>query len=77
MPHYYVEMQVNFSGHIEADSKEDAEQKAYSAWGDTSAAEIGYESVEDITVELDDDAWCEDHETYECVCIDEEEEALV
>lgn len=77
MPHFYVEMQVNFSGHIEAESKEEAEQIAYSGWGDTSDALVTYESVEEINVELDDDAWCEDHETYECVCVDEEEEALV
>ena len=79
MPHFYCEVQVNFSGHIEAETAEEAEQKAYSAWGETSAATLQYESVEDITVELDDDSWCEDCEEYECYScnVNEEEEALV
>lgn len=79
MPSFYCEVQVNFSGHIEAETKEEAEQKAYYGWGETASADLTYESVEDVTVEVDDDAWCEDHETYECAFCEAEEleEALV
>ena len=34
MGRYYVQMRVDFAGTIEADSAEDAEQKAWTAWGD-------------------------------------------
>ena len=75
MPTYYIEMSVDFAGHIEADSEADAEQKAFTAWGESADATISYDGVNDISVELDDDAWCEDHETYECgFCNNEEEE---
>lgn len=79
MPHYYIEMQVNFAGHIEAENRHEAEQLAYSGWGDTSSALVQYDSVEDVTATLDDDAYCEDHETYECAFCEAEEleEALV
>ena len=52
MPKYNVEMTVAFAGEVEADSQHDAEQIAYSAWGDTSSALIQYDSVEDVNAEL-------------------------
>lgn len=56
MPRYYIEMVINFSGEIEADSQDDAEKKAWTAWGDTMDCEITYDSVDSISVdELDED----------------------
>jgi len=51
MPRYYVEMMIEFAGEIEADSKEDAEQKAWTSWGDTMDNDITYLNVDSITVE--------------------------
>jgi len=48
MPQYYVEVRVDFSGYIEAENAEEAEQKAFSAWGE----ELGYDGV--YSVEVDD-----------------------
>ena len=74
MPRYWVEMQVDFSGHIEADNAEDAEQKAWTSWGDTMDNDLTYDGVNDITVELDSDNYCEEHEEYDCAYCDEEDE---
>jgi hypothetical protein len=50
MPKYYVQVQVNYSGEIEADSEAHAEELAWSAYyGDDPALE--YDSVESIDVE--------------------------
>lgn len=50
MPKYYVEIQVNYCGEIEADSEDHAEQLAWhSYYGDDAPLE--YDSVEDIRVE--------------------------
>lgn len=51
MPSYRVEMRIDFEGVIEADSKEHAEQLAWTNWGDNSDAPITYESVYSIDVE--------------------------
>ena len=51
MPKYYVTMRVDFAGEIEADSKEDAEQKAWTSWGDTMDNDITYDGVYSIDVE--------------------------
>jgi hypothetical protein len=51
MPKYYVNMMIEFAGEIEADSKEDAEQKAWTSWGDTMDNDITYEGVYSIDVE--------------------------
>ena len=51
MPRYYVNMMIEFSGEIEADNEEDAEQKAWTAWGDTMDSEITYSGVDSIEVE--------------------------
>jgi len=55
MPKYYVQVQVNYSGEIEADSEAHAEELAWSSYyGDD--AELQYDSVESIEVEeLEDD----------------------
>jgi len=56
MPKYYVNMMIEFAGEIEADSKEDAEQKAWTSWGDTMDNDITYDGVYSIDVEeLDED----------------------
>ena len=50
MPKYYVEIQVNYCGEIEANSESEAEQLAWSSYyGDNATLE--YDSVEDIRVE--------------------------
>jgi hypothetical protein len=51
MPKYYVKMKIDFAGEIEADSREDAEAKAWTSWGDTMDSEITYDGVYDIDVE--------------------------
>jgi hypothetical protein len=48
---FYVQMKVDFAGEIEADSKEDAEAKAWTSWGDTYDSEITYDGVYSIDVE--------------------------
>ena len=74
MPRYYVEMTVDFAGHIEADSMEEAEQKAWTSWGDTMDNDLTYDGVNDISVSLDDDSYCEEHEAYDCAYCEEEDE---
>ena len=50
MPTYYVKVQVNYDGEIVADSEEQAEEMAWSAYyGDDAVLE--YSSVESIEVE--------------------------
>jgi hypothetical protein len=51
MPKFYVEMRIDFAGEIEAESKEDAEQKAWESWGDTMDADITYAGVYSVDVE--------------------------
>jgi hypothetical protein len=61
MPKYYVKMKIDFAGEIEADSREDAEAKAWTSWGDTMDSEITYDGVYDIDVEeLEEDEEEED-----------------
>jgi len=36
MSRYYVEMDVSFSGYIEANTEKEAEDMAYTSWGDTA-----------------------------------------
>jgi hypothetical protein len=55
MGRYYVQMKIDFAGTIEADSEEDAEQKAWTAWGDTSDCDIQYDGVYSIDVEEAED----------------------
>ncbi len=62
MPKYYVKIQVNYSGEIEANSQDEAEQEAWhSYYGDDAPLE--YDSVESIEVEeLEDEDEDEEEE---------------
>lgn len=61
MPKYYVKIQVNYSGEIEASSESEAEDLAWSAYyGDNAVLE--YESVESIEVEELEDEDDEDED---------------
>ena len=50
---YYVTARVDFAGYIEAESEEEAEQKAWTAWGDTMDNDLTYDGVYSIDVEED------------------------
>ena len=65
MPTYYVKVQVNYDGEIVADSEEQAEEMAWSAYyGDDPA--LTYDSVYSIDVEeLEEDEEEEDEEDNE------------
>jgi len=63
MARYQIEMTISFSGEIEAESAEHAEQLAWTSWGDTASADITYDCVDDITVtELDEELEEEEEE---------------
>lgn len=51
MPKYQIEMMIEFSGEIEADNEEHAEQLAWTSWGDTMDSPIVYDGVYSIEVE--------------------------
>ncbi len=51
MTKYYVKMMIEFSGEIEADTPEQAEELAWSSWGDTMDHDITYDGVYSIDVE--------------------------
>jgi hypothetical protein len=51
MGRYYVEMRIDFNGEIEADSKEHAEELAWTSWGESVTADITYDNVYSIDVE--------------------------
>ncbi len=56
-------MRIDFAGEIEAESKEAAEELAWTSWGDTMDSEITYDGVYDIDVEeIEDDEEDEDEE---------------
>lgn len=56
MAKFYVEMRIDFSGEIEADSKEQAEQLAWTSWGETHDSLITYDNVYSIYLsEIEDD----------------------
>ena len=56
MPRYYVKMRIDFDGEIEAESMHEAEQLAYTSWGDTMSSDITYDGVYSIDLEeLDED----------------------
>jgi hypothetical protein len=48
MAQYYVEVRVDFSGYLEAENEDEAEQMAFTAWGE----ELGYDGVYSVEVEL-------------------------
>jgi hypothetical protein len=51
MSKYYVKMRIDFAGEIEAESREAAEDLAWTSWGDTSDSDIQYDGVYSIDVE--------------------------
>jgi len=51
VPRYNVEMRIDFSGVVEADSQDEAEQLAWTSWGDTLDNDITYDGVHDISVD--------------------------
>jgi hypothetical protein len=56
-------MKVDFAGEIEADSKEHAEELAWTSWGNTTGDDISYDGVYSIDVEeLDEEEEDEDDE---------------
>jgi len=55
-------MKVDFAGEIEADSKEHAEELAWTSWGDTYDSEITYDGVYSIDVEELDEEEDEDED---------------
>jgi len=56
VPRYNVEMRIDFSGVVEADSQDEAEQLAWTSWGDTLDNDITYDGVHDISVdEIEED----------------------
>jgi hypothetical protein len=56
MARFYVKMRIDFAGEIEAESKEAAEELAYTSWGDTMDNDITYDGVYDMDIEeLEDD----------------------
>ncbi len=44
-------MRIDFAGEIEAESREAAEDLAWTSWGDTSDSDIQYDGVYSIDVE--------------------------
>ena len=63
MPKYQIEMMIEFSGEIEAESEEAAEQLAWTSWGETYDSPIVYDGVYSIDVEaLDEEDEEEDEE---------------
>ena len=62
MPRYYVKMRIDFDGEIEADSMHEAEQLAYTSWGDTMSSDITYDGVYSIDLEELDDEEDEDED---------------
>ena len=65
MPQYYVKMKIDFSGYIEADTPEQAEELAWTSWGDTMDNDITYDGVDSIHIEEEEDEDEEDEEDDE------------
>lgn len=72
MGRYYVKMRIDFAGEIEADTENQAEDLAWTSWGDTMDNAITYDGVYSIDVEkMEDDE--EEDEDFE---ISEEREGM-
>jgi hypothetical protein len=65
MPKYYVKMRIDFDGELEADSMHEAEQLAYTSWGDSVTDDISYDGVYSIDVEEIEDEDEEDEDEEE------------
>ena len=70
---YYVQMRVSFCSEIVADSQAQAEEMAYSGWGENSDALIQYDGVYDINVD-DLGECCSNCEEVGCTECEEEGE---
>lgn len=75
MNKYYIKMKIDFAGYIEAESEAEAEEKAWTAWGDTADSDVQYDGVYSIDVD-DLGEICEECENgaEECDCEEDEEE---
>jgi hypothetical protein len=63
MAKFYVEMRIDFSGEVEADTADQAEQLAWESWGESMDSPITYAGVYSIEVEeLAEDEEDEDEE---------------
>lgn len=51
MPKYSVEMRIDFSGEVEADSQDEAEQLAWVSWGNNIDDLVSYDGVYSIDVD--------------------------
>jgi len=49
---YQVTINVEYNGELEADSKEHAEDLAWTSYGDNDGSALTYFGVDEITVEL-------------------------
>jgi hypothetical protein len=55
MARYFVEMVIEFSGYLEADSEAEAEALAWTSWGDTMDSQITYDNVYSIRLTEDEE----------------------
>lgn len=59
MPKYEVTVLVEFTGELEADSREEAEQLAHKSWGETFDSPLTFSAVDSVELdeldELDED----------------------
>jgi hypothetical protein len=51
MPKYEITMLVEFTGELEADSREEAEQLAHTSWGETFASPLTFSAVDSVEIE--------------------------
>jgi hypothetical protein len=51
MATYQVSITVEYNGELEADSREHAEELAWTSYGDNDGSALGYFGVDSITVE--------------------------
>jgi hypothetical protein len=52
---YQVSITVEYNGELEADSKEHAEELAWTSYGDNDGSDLNYFGVDEITVRLNED----------------------
>jgi hypothetical protein len=63
MPKYEITMLVEFTGELEADSPEAAEQLAHTSWGETFDDPLTFSAVDSVEVEeLEDEEDEEDED---------------
>ena len=65
MPKYEVTILVEFTGELEADSREEAEQLAHTSWGETFDSPLTFSAVDSVELdELDDEEEDEEEELF-------------